>query len=347
MDSKTLIVGLVIGLLIGAGGIFIAAPALFPSTTPTYTITSSGSTTVLPLSQMWASEIGDFYPNFVFNPTGGGSGKGQADAASGLVDIGASSSYPKEDWRTANPNVDILPISADALGIVVNDAVNGSTMYMDADQACAIFARNITTWEAFETTFGVSVEATGDINVYVRSDASGTTATFAKWLKTAADYDHPDADYTWGYGDSESIDWAAGINAVEGNPGVASGVESDANAIGYVGLAFMDDVTAVWLYNPSLDEYIEPTVENALNALPDVITNPGVNLFNADRPNAYPIARLIFYLIPENPQWYTIAFLSWCLSAGQTYILDVGYVPIAGSSAGSYAVSVIATMVPA
>jgi phosphate transport system substrate-binding protein len=348
MSSKSLLAGLVIGLLIGAGAVYLAGPALgIGGAAQTYTLTSSGSTTVLPLSQEWASVIGDYYPNFIFNPNGGGSGQGQSDIAAGVVDIGASSSYPGQDWRTANPNIKILPISADALSIVVNTAVNGSVMHMDVDEACAIFARNITTWEQFESTFGVTVQATGDIHVYARADASGTTATFAKWLLTYDSYANPHANYTWGYGDRESIDWAAGVNSVQGNPGVATGVKNDANGIGYVGLAFTEGLTPAWLLNPSLGQYIEPTEENALNALPKTITDAGVNLFNSAQAEAYPIARLIFYLIsPTNVKWYTIAFLSWCLSVGQTYIAGVGYLPIEGSSAGVYANSIIASMQP-
>ncbi len=347
-NTQTLLVGLVIGLLIGAGAMFVATPFLgLGGGTTTFTITSSGSTTVLPLSQEWASQITTYYPTFQFNPTGGGSGKGQSDSAGALVDIGATSSYPKEEWRTANPDMHILPISADGLGVVINPEVN-DTMKMDCDMAVAIFSGQIDTWEDFETTFGVEVEATGDISVYVRSDASGTTATFGKWLETADDNTNSEGEeYTWEYGHDEALDWPAGLNAVEGNPGVASGVKNDDNGVGYVGLAFMDDLVPVDLYNPGNDEWVSPSEANVLKSLPDEITDPGVNLFNSENTGAYPIARLLFYLInPDNLQWYTIAFLDWCLSTGQEYIADVGYVPIVGSSAHVYAVSVVAGMTP-
>jgi phosphate transport system substrate-binding protein len=302
---------------------------------------------VLPLSTEWASRVVGYFPTFRFNPSGGGSGVGQSDAATGTVQIGASSSFPKEDWRTANPDVHILPVSADALGVVVNPSVN-ATMKLDCDQAVAIFARFVTTWEDFESTFNVQVDATGEINVYVRSDASGTTATFGKWLETADETANPYQNYTWEYGDSEEIAWHGDIVGAEGNPGVAAAVESDIQGIGYVGLAFMEGLLPCDLYNPALDEYIEPTVENALNSLPDVITDPGVNLFNNDKADAYPIARLLFYLVnPTVLEWPTIAFLDWCLTQGQQYIPNVGYVPIAGTSAATFAISVIAGMVPA
>jgi phosphate transport system substrate-binding protein len=347
-DSIKLLAVLVVGIVVGAGVTIVAVPGLTGggSAGPTYTITSSGSTTVLPLSEEWASQIGTDLPQFRFDPTGGGSGTGQSDAAAGLVDIGASSSYPKEPYRIANPHVAILPISADGLGLVVNTAVN-ATMKLDCDMAVAIFQRNVTTWEGLETSFNIEVDATGDINVYARSDASGTTATFGKWLETAGDNPNPDANFTWRYGDDESITWAPGVNAVEGNPGVRSAVLSDANGIGYVGLAFMDDLVKVDLYNPTTGEYVEPTVANVLKTLPDPITDAGVNLFNSDVTGAYPIARLLFYLInTEEVQWYTLEFLVWCLTQGQAFIQDVGYVPIEGTSAQVYAFEVLGTLVP-
>lgn len=345
-DSTRLLAVLVLGILIGAGATLVVAPSTGGTLGPTYTITSSGSSTVLPLSEEWASQIGTDLPQFRFDPTGGGSGKGQSDAASGLVDIGASSSYPKQDYRDANPHVAILPVSADGLGLVVNPSVN-ATMKLDCDMAVAIYQRNVTTWEDLKTTFGLTIDATGDINVYARSDSSGTTATFGKWLETAEDNLNPDANFIWRYGADEAITWAPGVNAVDGNPGVRSAVLSDTNGIGYVGLAFMDGLVNIDLYNPTTGEYVEPTVENVLKTLPSPITDAGVNLFNSNVSGAYPIARLLFYLInTEEVKWYTVEFLVWCLTQGQAYLQDVGNVPIHGTSAQRYAFTVLATLVP-
>ena len=122
---------------------------------------------------------------------------------------------------------------------------------------------------------------------------------------------------------------------------------SDSQGIGYVGLAFMEGLTAVDLYNPGSGEYVTPSVENALKTLPDEITDPGQNLMNSNNTGAYPIARLLYYLVnPGNLQWYTIVYLNWVLVQGQQYISDVGYVPISGTSAQIFALSLIATLSP-
>ncbi len=337
---------LLVGVLMGGGGFYlISAPG---GGTSLVAISTAGSTTVFPLSQQWATEFNEDFPTIIVNPNTGGSGLGQSQIADQLIDIGASSSYPSADYRTNHTDVKIIPISADALGIVVNPTVNGSSFKMDSDMAVAVFQGNVTTWDDFENVFGVIVSVTGDINVYVRSDASGTTATFAEWLETSDENTNANgAEYEWTLGKKETVSWPATASAVDGNPGVASGVLGDSSGIGYVGLAFMEGLTEVHLYNPGNDEYVQPSVANALKALPDIIADLGQSLMNSNTTGAYPIARLLYYLVNvNNIHWYTIAYLNWVVVQGQQYIPEVGYVPISGTSAVTYAISVIAALVP-
>jgi len=218
-----MVVGIIVGILLGAGGLIFISPA--PEGGAIATITTAGSSTVYPLSQIWAAYFHSDNPEIILNPNTGGSGLGQSLLSHGLIDVGASSSYPKQDYIEDNPQVEILPISADALGVIVNEEINGSVFQMDCDMVVAVFQRNVTTWENFGTIFGVTVLQTGPINVYVRSDASGTTATFAKWLETADVNNNTNgADYEWGLGHEEAISFPAGVNAVDGNPSVSSGV---------------------------------------------------------------------------------------------------------------------------
>ena len=246
--KSSLVVGIIIGILLGAGGLIFISPN--PGAGLQGTITTAGSSTVYPLSQIWATEFNVDSPGLTVNPSTGGSGLGQSLVSQALIDIGASSSYPKPDYIEENPSVEILPVSADGLGVVVNEVVNGSSFKMDCDMVVAVFQRNVTTWSEFSTVFGVSVQQTGPINVYVRSDASGTTATFAKWLETADENNNTNgADYEWTLGHEEALSFPSGVNSVDGNPSVSSGVISDDHGIGYVSLAFMEGAVAVDLYN--------------------------------------------------------------------------------------------------
>ena len=337
---------LIIVILLGAGGfIFISPP---PGVGGQGTITTAGSSTVYPLSQVWASEYNAVFPGVIVNPSSGGSGLGLSFVGQKLIDIGASSSFPKQDYIDENPDVEILPVSADALGIVVNEALNGSTLKLYCDMVVAIFQRNITTWADFSTVFGVSVEQTGPIHVFVRSDASGTTATFAKWLETADENINPNgAEFDWNLGHEEALSFPAGVNAVDGNPGVASGVSGDPQAIGYVGLGFLGDLTVADLYNPGNGEWVTPSVANAVKAIPANLTSPGQDIMNSEIVGAYPIARLLFYLVNRNHlSENTITFVTWCLVQGQEFVSVVGYVPINGTAAQSYSLTIMSTLSP-
>ena len=167
-------------------------------------------------------------------------------------------------------------------------------------------------------------------------------------METADENTNPNgAEFEWGLGHEEALSFPAGINAVDGNPGVASGVGNDDHGIGYVGLAFLGDLVAIELYNPGNGEWVDPTLDNAVRAIPSVLSDPGQNLMNSDIFGAYPIARLLFYLINRNNlHWYTLTYLTWCLVHGQQYVPVVGYVPINGTSAQAYSLSIIGTLSP-
>jgi len=339
-------VGLIIGILLGAGGLIFISPP--PGRGVQGTITTAGSSTVYPLSQIWAIEFNVVFPSLTVNPSTGGSGLGQSLVAESLIDIGASSSYPKQNYIDENPDIEVLPISADALGVVVNDAVNGSTFRMDCDMVVAVFQRNITTWADFSSVFGVTVQQTGPINVFVRSDASGTTATFAKWLETADENTNANgAEYEWLLGHEEALSFPAGVNAVDGNPGVASGVEGDQSAIGYVGLAFLGELILADLYNPGNGEWVTPSIATAVKAIPANLTEPGQSIMNSEIEGAYPIARLLFYLVNRfHLSAPTIMFVTWCLVQGQKFISVVGYVPINGTAAQTYSLEIMKSLSP-
>lgn len=345
-QKTSLLAGLIIGILLGAGGLIFISPD--PGAGLQGTITTAGSTTVYPLSQIWATEFNVEFPGLIVNPSTGGSGLGQSLVSQALIDIGASSTYPKQEYIDENPHVEILPVSADGLAVVVNEDVNGSSFKMDCDMVVAVFQRNITTWSDFSSVFGVSVLQTGPINVYVRSDASGTTATFAKWLETADENNNTnEADYEWTLGHEEALSFPSGVNSVDGNPSVSSGVISDDHGIGYVSLAFMEGAVAVNLYNPGNDEWVTPSVANAVRAIPVNLTTPGQEIMNSEIEGAYPIARLLFYMVNrDNLLANTITFLTWCLLQGQLYVPIVGYVPINGTSAQSFSLEIVADLIP-
>jgi hypothetical protein len=109
----------------------------------------------------------------------------------------------------------------------------------------------------------------------------------------------------------------------------------------------MNDLVAAELYNPGNDEWVMPSLQNAVRAIPSILTDPGQSFMNSEIISAYPIARLLFYLInTENLKWYTITYLTWCLIQGQRYVSGIGYVPINGTSAQQYSLGIVGELVP-
>lgn len=341
INNSSLALGLILGLVLGGVFGWYLAPRGSPIL---FRISTSGSTTIHPLSTLWAEKYTEEYPPVQIQVSAGGSGLGQTQAAEGIVDIGASSSYPEPEFLEANPSIRVIPVAADAIAIITNNEVNGTGgMNLTRNQVISIFNGSITLWETFETTWNVSITATGSIEVYVRADASGTTATFGKWLEDGVG---------WILGHGESISWPGQPNfhAVDGNSGVKSGVQSDSSGIGFVGLAYQEDVTSASIYNEGNGEWVLPSSEAAKLAIPANLTDPGLPLMESSTPGAYPIVRLLFYLVNTNyVKEAPLTFIRWCLTTGQNpaWIQDiVGYLDITNTGAQTLALSILDSITP-
>ena len=326
-----LIIGLIVGAAVGAGAIWFLFPPGGPAGPSLATIKTAGSTTVYPLSQVWAEEYHNVYENTTIEVSSGGSGFGQTAVGAGDIDIGASSSPIKSANLVTYPGLKQIPVALDGLAVILNVGVNGSGVQkFTREMVIAIYQENVTTWEELETGYGVSILQTGTINAYARSDASGTTDTFSRWLETN--------DTFWVYGHGETVSWSSGVTSVQGNPGVATAVTVDDSGIGYVGLAFANetdnpDIIGCYLLNPTTGEYVKASYDSVKTAVPTIITDSSQSLFNADVSGAYPIARMLFYVLNnETVEYKSIKYVRWCLTEGQDFVRDVGYVEINGTA---------------
>ncbi len=79
MKRTTLLLGLIAALLMSA---------CVSKKQKEQTISISGAFALYPLVVKWAEEYKKEYPEIRFNISGGGAGKGMADALSGAVDLG-------------------------------------------------------------------------------------------------------------------------------------------------------------------------------------------------------------------------------------------------------------------
>jgi phosphate transport system substrate-binding protein len=183
----------------------------------------AGSTTVLPASQILATDYENQHQGIKIDVQGGGSGAGMAAVGQGIADIGASSSLSTvTQYQATYPKLQYNQIGARSVVWIVNSA-------------STIKAMNATDMKAFIPT-GTAPAAgnlTGMTILVQRSDASGTESTAAGFVGAS------------GYSGDNAFDAmpAAATKAVNGNAGVITEINGNSagNEIGFVDLGYVFD----------------------------------------------------------------------------------------------------------
>lgn len=168
--------------------------------------------------------------NISYNATGSGAGVKQFTAQQ--VNFGGTDSVLKDDEKVkakegCGSEAWDIPMVVGPLGVAYN--VKGiDKLVLDAPTMAKVFNGKITTWNdpaIAKLNPGASLPSTA-IKVYFRSDESGTTENFTKYLKAAAP-----SDWTM----DASKKWTGSVG--EGKPqnaGVAQAVKAQDGAIGYL-----------------------------------------------------------------------------------------------------------------
>lgn len=176
--------------------------------------------------------------NLAYNPTGSGAGVKQFTA--GLVDFGGSDSALKDTETAAaakrcqgNPAWN-LPLVFGP--VAISYKLNGVTdLTLDGPTTAKIFSGAIKTWNdpaIAAQNKGVALPAT-PINVVFRSDESGTTDNFQKYLQASS-------KGAWTKGDGKKFAGGVGSGA-DKSSGVAQAVAATEGSISYVELSYAQD----------------------------------------------------------------------------------------------------------
>ena len=208
-----------------------------------------------------------------------GSSTGVASVIDGTAAIGMSSRDPKakEVAKAKSKGVDMqtITVAKDGIALIVNEAnpLEGITL----EEVGLIFSGDVTDWSF------ISAQS-GGISAYTRNTSSGTYAVFQKMAMDSRDY-------------------GSETQKMAGNEQIASEVASNANGIGYVGLAYIE--------------------------------TPGVKVLPVDgaQPDAkdYPLARPLYYLTNNSKPLSPLAqqFIDFSLSpAGQEIVKRVHFLAV-------------------
>ncbi|WP_291045870.1 phosphate ABC transporter substrate-binding protein PstS [Herbiconiux sp.] len=275
--------------------------------------------------------------------TSNGSGAGVSEFIGGQTNFGGSDSSLSEDKgepaaaeETCGSEAWNLPVVFGPIAVTYN--VSGvDDLALDGPTLGQIFSGGITSWDdAAIAALNEGVELPAEpINVIYRSDESGTTDNFQKYLDAAS-------DGSWGKGAGKSFAGGVGEGA-KGNEGTSAAIASTEGSITYnewsyatsQGLAIASIITSA---GPEPVEITTETVGKTIDGA--TIKGEGNDLvldtnsfYLPTEPGAYPIVLATYEIVCskyEDPEVGTAvrAFLQATITDGQVGLEDNGYIPI-------------------
>ncbi len=300
------------------------------------TLSASGATFPKTFYEEAIASFTEANSGVTINYGGGGSGKGRQDLADQIVDWAGTDGVIKEEDLPGFKGGDVLYFPTVVAPITVSynlDGVEG--LQLSAETIAKIFQAEITNWNDAAIAADNPDATLPDqaITVVHRSDSSGTTGNFTKFLEKAAG---PDAGGVWKLGTDSTVEWPASTQGAEGNGGVASLISSTKGAIGYVDLSDAVDsgLTFAAVKNKA-GNYVEATLEGASAAAAgaEIKDDLTFSAIWADGDDAYPITAqtwIIAYAKQTDAAKADAlkAFIKYILTDGQTLAPEVNYAPL-------------------
>jgi phosphate transport system substrate-binding protein len=300
------------------------------------TINGAGSTLAAPIYQQWASTLKSQGVTVNYNAVG--SGAGQTQLASGVVDFaGSDPSLKPEDKAKMKGSVLQFPVAFGGITLSYNLSGIKSGLKLDGAAIAKIFEGKIKSWSdpAIKALNpGLSLPGTA-ITVVHRSDSSGTTAGFTTFLS--------DVDPGWksSVGSGKDVKFPTGTGA-KGNSGVAAVVKQTDGAIGYVEQAYaLENGFTYAAVKNAAGAFVLPTIQNT-SAAAEGIKVPadlGISTIDSSAASAYPIVTQTFLEAYQDPckagasarvAKALKSFLAYAFGAGQqTLGGDSGQLPYA------------------
>jgi phosphate transport system substrate-binding protein len=217
------------GIVIGVGLVTLGCASAALAKT---TITGAGATAPQLLYSQWAKNYGAAQINY----QGVGSGAGINAIEAGTVNFGASDKPLLRSGGTpptldGSPALVQFPSCIEGIVPIVNISGVTGQLKLTAQVLAQIYMGQITKWNDAAIKAlnpGLNLPAK-TIVVWHRSDSSGTTFIFTKYLQIAAKSVWPQTPAYQGM----TVPWKTGVGA-KGSSGVAQKVMTTANSIGYV-----------------------------------------------------------------------------------------------------------------
>jgi phosphate ABC transporter phosphate-binding protein len=315
-----------------AGLLLLGTPAAFAATHKDVTVTGAGATFPLNMIEQWKADFNKS-TGVSIAYTGVGSGAGRTQLIAGTVDF-AGSDVPAaaaevQQLKDKYGDFVYIPEISGAISVQYN-VPNMTSLKLSGSTLAKIFNGSITNWNdpAIAADNG-SAGPSLPIQVFVRSDKSGTSGVFTEYLaKTDA------AD--WTAGATQTFPTDKGQIGKAGSDGVANAVKAASGGIGYAEHSFAVErqLGEVQIKNGA-GEFKSPDTAAVTAAIDAATINPDGTLtlnYTSTKPGVYPVSTVSYFLIPTkmdgNKADNLIAFLNYALGDGQGKAAGLGYAPL-------------------
>ena len=331
--SRTALVGAALAALTIAGcssktpepSVSSSAPSEFASLSGT--LKASGASFPNSFYQYAIEKFADEAPDVELTYNSVGSGAGKKDFGNNLVDFAGSDSTVKDGDGPAAGSFYYIPTVAAPITVSYN-LTGVAKLQLSGATLAKIFSTAVTKWNdplIVADNPGVTLPDKA-ITVVHRSDGSGTTNNFTKYLVKVGG-----ADWTLGAGDT--VAWPATTQAGEKNTGVAQLVKQSDGAIGYVDFADAQASNLVFAaIKNKAGKYVAASLDGATAALAGAVVKDDLTYDPLDTAGdtTYPITAPTYLLVRPT---YTDAkqgtlvkgFVKWLLTTGQDLAKDKGY----------------------
>ncbi|MBN9605197.1 MAG: phosphate ABC transporter substrate-binding protein PstS [Actinomycetales bacterium] len=306
-------------------------------------LSASGSSAQANAMTLFIAAYEEACPGFTLDYTSNGSGAGVSEFTGGLTDFGGSDSplsadkgeYDAAEATCGSPAWN-LPVVYGPIAITYNlEGVD--TLVLDGPTAGKIFNGGITSWDdpAIAALNSGTTLPSEDIHVVYRSDESGTTDNFQKYLDAAS-------DGAWGLGAGKSFVGGVGEGA-KGNEGTSAAISSTPGSITYnewsfaeaQGLAEAEIVTSAGPDPVAITtETVGATIAGATvkGEGNDLVLDTS-SFYKPTAAGAYPIVLATYEIVcsdyaDDDVATAVKAFLTSTISGGQADLADNGYIPI-------------------
>ncbi|MFJ4711661.1 phosphate ABC transporter substrate-binding protein PstS [Streptomyces sp. NPDC088785] len=268
-----------------------------------------------------------------------GSGAGVTAFNQGQVAFAGSDSALKPEEVAASKKVCKggqgidLPMVGGPIAVAYNlDGVD--SLVLDGPTLAKIFDSKITTWndKAIKKLNPDAKLPATKIQAFHRSDESGTTDNFTKYLKATAASD-------WKYEGGKA--WQAkGGQSAQGSSGLAQQVKQTAGSITYVELSYAKDGLKTVDIDTGASTPVKATTDNASKAIADAkVVGTGKDLalelnYATKADGAYPITLVTYEIVCDKGNKSdtlaaTKSFLTYMAGEqGQGALAELGYAPI-------------------